>query len=158
MKTYKLFRVRNGRLYPLYVEADKEVAVGKWLKAQVGEKVDETHVKAKGCGGKLSLRPGWHSTTVPFTNWIGKKTDDGTLIQRKDTVWCECEVSGNELEVKSRHGSRVLLKGWYKFKTNAKQKNPWIISDKVKVIKKLNDAEVSEICKAKGITPQRKEV
>lgn len=29
MKTYKLFRVKNGKLYPLYVEANREMEVGK---------------------------------------------------------------------------------------------------------------------------------
>ena len=83
MKTYKLFRIRNGKLYPLYVEASREMIVGEWLNAGVGALVDETHVKASGCGGKLALRPGFHSTLVPFTDWIGKKMADGTLAQRK---------------------------------------------------------------------------
>jgi len=157
MTTYKLFRTRNGKLFPLYVEADREILLNKWLPAQVGEKVDETHVKAKGCGGKLSLRPGFHSTTLPYTDWIGKKAEDGTLIQRKNTVWCECEVAGKELKVTDKNGSRVLLNGWYRFKTNAKQKDPWIISNKVKVKRVLTNAEVAEICKANGVKAQKVE-
>lgn len=86
MRVYKLFKVKSGKLYPLYVEADREMELGKWLKAQIGELADETHVKAAGCGGKLSLRPGFHSTTIPFTDWIGKKMPDGKLAQRSDTV------------------------------------------------------------------------
>ena len=158
MITYKLFRTKQGRLYPLYVEADREMKIGKWLKAQVGELVDATHVKAKGCGGSLALRPGMHSTTVPYTDWIGKRSDDGTLIQRKDAVWCECEVTGNEIKVTDRHGLRHLPKGYYFFRTNSKQKEPWIISDKIKIKRVLTDAEVSEICAAKGIVAQRKEI
>ena len=73
MKTYKMFRMKNNNLYPLYVEANRAMEIGVWLTAQVGEKVDETHVRANGCGGKLSLRPGFHSTTIPFTDWIGKR-------------------------------------------------------------------------------------
>lgn len=154
MKTYKLFRIKNGKLYPLYVNADVEMQIGKWLTAEVGDKVDDTHVKAKGCGGKLSLRPGFHSTNIPFTNWIGKKQEDGTLAQRKDTVWCECEVSGNQIEVTSRNGSRELLDGWYYFKTNSKQKDPWIISNKLKIIKILSNEDVTKICHENGIDPQ----
>ena len=60
MKTYKLFRVRNGKLYPLYVETNREIEVDKWLRAESGEKVDDTHVKSR--LGALSRRPGWHST------------------------------------------------------------------------------------------------
>lgn len=155
MKTYKLFRIKDGKLYPLYVEANKEMKIGKWLSASVGEKVDETHVKAKGCGGKLSLRPGFHSTEIPFTNWIGKKMEDGTLAQRVDTVWCECEVDGKQIEVKEKNGLRELPNGWYYFKTNSKQERPWIISDKIYINKILSNDEVKEICNSFGIEPQR---
>lgn len=155
MKTYKLFRIKDGKLYPLYVEANKEMKIGKWLSASVGEKVDETHVKAKGCGGKLSLRPGFHSTEIPFTNWIGKKMEDGTLAQRADTVWCECEVDGKQIEVKEKNGLRELPNGWYYFKTNSKQERPWIISDKIYINKILSNDEVKEICNSFGIEPQR---
>lgn len=155
MITYKLFRVKNNKLYPLYVEADREVELDKWLEAEVGEKIDETHVKAKGCGGSLSLRPGWHSTKIPFTDWIGKRQPDGTLAQRSDTVWCECEVEGKQLEVTDRYGSRELLNGWYYFKTNAKQIDPWIISNKIKVNKILSNEEVVNICKNFGVEAQK---
>lgn len=153
MKTYKLFRVRNGKLYPLYVEADKEVKVGEWLRAESGEKADETHVKSR--LGSLSLRPGWHSTYIPFTDWIGKRMPDGTLAQKPDTVWCECEVKGDEIECKNRYGYREIQRDkWYYFRTNAKQKDPWIISDWIKVNKILNRNEVVQICKANGIVAQ----
>ena len=155
MTTYKLFRIKNNKLYPLYVEADREMELGKWLDAEVGEKIDDTHVKAKGCGGSLSLRPGWHSTKIPFTDWIGKRQPDGTLAQRPDTVWCECEVEGKQLEVTDRYGSRELLDGWYYFKTNSKQVDPWIISNKIKVNKVLTNEEVIDICKSFGIEAQK---
>ena len=155
MKTYKLFREKGTKLYPLYVEADKSIPIGRWINAEVGEKVDDTHVKARGCGGKLSLRPGFHSTETPFTDWIGEKQADGTLAQRKDTVWCECEVEGEQLEITNRYGSRELLDGWYYYKTNSKQKEPWIISNKIKINKVLSNTEVAEICRAKGIEPQK---
>lgn len=158
MKVYKLFKIKNGKLYPLYVEAGREMPLGKWLSANVGTKVDETHVKAKGCGGKLSLRPGFHSTETPFTDWIGKKNANGVLAQRKDTVWCECEIKGKQLFVPDRYGSRRLLDGWYYFKTNAKQKEPWIISNKIKINKILSNDEVDEICLSKGVSPQEREV
>lgn len=155
MITYKLFRMKDNKLYPLYVEANTEMKMSKTLKAVVGEKADETHVKSK--LGSLSLRPGFHSTLVPFTDWIGKKTDDG-LVQRKENVWCECEVNGNEIEVTDRYGLRTIPKGWYRFKTNSKQRDPWIISDKIKINRILSNNEVSEICIANGVTPQPVEV
>lgn len=153
MKTYKLFRVKGTKLYPLYVNANKPTPIGRWVDAEVGEKKDDTHVKSK--LGSLSLRPGWHSTETPFTDWIGERQKDGTLAQKKDTVWCECEVEGNQLEVNSRYGSRELLDGWYYFKTNSRQKEPWIISNKIKVNKILSNEEVATICRSKGIEPQK---
>ena len=157
MRTYKLFRVKNGKLYPLYVEAGREIVLSEWLQAHVGPLADKTHVKASGCGGKLSLRPGFHSTNIPFTDWIGKKEKDGTLSQRKNTVWCECEVRGEEQIVTSRYGLRVLPSDWYYFKTNAKQVYPWIISREIKVIRMLSNEEVREICALFGIEAQRVE-
>lgn len=64
MKTYKLFREKNGKLYPLYVNAKEETKLNEWLKSKPGTLVDDTHVKASGCGGKLRLRSGWHSTDI----------------------------------------------------------------------------------------------
>lgn len=158
MKVYKLFRVRNGKLYPLYVEAKREMPVGVWLQAQVGEKADETHVKASGCGGKLALRPGFHSTKVPYTDWIGKRTENGTLIQRADTVWCECEIRGEEQIVTARYGLRTLPDGYYRYRTNAKQRDPWIISRELKIVKILSNEEVDQICEENGFTAQEREV
>lgn len=159
MTTYKLFKTRNGKLYPLYVEADREMETKKVLKSHVGELVDDTHVKAKGCGGKLALRAGFHSTLTPFTDWIGKRDADGTLIQRKDTVWCECEVDGKEIIVTDRRGLRnVPNNSYYRYKTNNKQKEPWIISDNIKINRVLTNKEVADICKLKGVTPQKVEV
>ena len=31
MTTYKLLRIREGRLYPLYVEHDREMVTGEWM-------------------------------------------------------------------------------------------------------------------------------
>lgn len=155
MITYKLFRIKNGKLYPLYVEADREMEIGKWLEAGCGQKVDATHVKAKGCGGKLSLRPGFHSTSIPFTDWIGEKQADGTLAQRKDTVWCECEINGEQIECTERNGFPELHDGWYYFRTNSKQKDPWIISSRIRINRILSREEVGMICRRNGIEPQR---
>lgn len=156
MKVYKLFRVKKDKLYPLYVNAKEEIKMGEWLKSKPGELVDETHVKASGCGGKLALRSGYHSTDIPFTDWIGEKQDDGTLAQRKDCVWCECKVKGDEIESKTKQGYRIVPKdSWYYFKTNSKQERPWVISDWIKVDRILSNEEVAEICRANGIEPQK---
>ena len=157
MITYKLFKKRNGKLFPLYVEAGREMPLGVWLNAGCGELVDEKHVKASGCGGKLSLRPGFHSTLTPFTDWIGKRIN-GMLVQRKDTVWCRCLVRGKEISVAAKNGSPVLLHGWYRFKTNAKQKEPWIISDELMILEMMEGEEVDRVCQMYGIEPQPREI
>ena len=157
MTTYKLLRIREGKLYPLYVEHKREMPVGVWLEARVGELEDETHVKSRG-GSPLSLRPGFHSTLIPFTDWIGKKGKDGRLYQRKGTVWCECKVRGERQIVTARNGLRTIPSGWYYFKTNAKQKDPWIISDSILIKRILTRGEVEEICRAKGLTAQPMEI
>nr|WP_297765818.1 hypothetical protein [uncultured Butyrivibrio sp.] len=157
MLVYKLFRVKDGKLYPLYVEADREMALGVWLKAHVGELADPTHVKSAGCGGRLSLRPGFHSTSLPFTNWIGRKMPDGTLAQRANSVWCECEIRGSEVSVTERNGSRTIVDGYYKFKTNSKQKEPWFISSEIKINRILTQNEVKTICAEKGVKAQMHE-
>lgn len=156
MKTYKLFRFKNGKLFPLYVEANREMQIGKWLRAESGEKVDETHVKASGCGGSLRLRSGFHSTTIPFTDWIGKRTDDGSLVQRNNTVWCECEIRGKEIESKTKQGyDYIPANTYYFFKTNSKQKYPWIISYEIKINKILSYEEVVQICRNNNMEPQK---
>ena len=155
MTTYKLFRLRGGRLYPLFVETKREMPIGEWLDAGIGELADEKHVKSK--LGALALRPGFHSCEVPFTDWIGKKAPDGTLVQRKDTVWCECEVTGRQQLVTDRNGLRVLPSDWYYFKTKPDQPFPWIISNKIFIRRKLSHAEVEEMCSQHGVTAQKME-
>ena len=152
MVTYKLFRLKGGKLYPLFVECSREMSMGVWLDAGIGEKVDEGHVKSR--LGPLSLRPGFHSTEVPFTDWIGSRGADGKLCQRKGTVWCECEVEGKQEDVRNRYGKRTLPSDWYYFRTKPKQPFPWIISNRIKINRILSHAEVEEICLAHGVKAQ----
>jgi hypothetical protein len=152
MTTYKLFRLKKNKLYPMFVYANEELPIGVWLDAKVGELKDETHIKSR--LGALALRPGFHSCTVPFTDWIGKKSADGTLHQRNDTVWCECEVEGAQLELKTKYGMRTIPEGWYYFKTKPKQPFPWIISKKIKINRILTQEEVEKICCENGVKAQ----
>lgn len=154
MTTYKLFRIKSGKLYPLFVFASKEMVLGEWLEAEIGELADEAHVKSK--LGPLSLRPGFHSTEVPFTDWIGKKVGD-KLVQRKDTVWCECEVEGKEESVVGRYGLRTIPCDWYYYKTKPNQPFPWVISNRIKIRRILSYEEVQNICAANGVVAQEME-
>ena len=154
MTTYKLLRIREGRLFPLYVEHKREMPLGEWIEAGIGDLVDETHVRSR-TGSRLSLRPGFHSTLVPFTDWIGKKGADGKLYQRPDTVWCECEVEGREQTVTDRNGLRILPSDWYFFKTNSRQKEPWVISNRIFIRRILSRNEVEMLCKVHGVQAQK---
>ena len=155
MKAYKECRCVNGKFFPLFVNANKEMPMGVWMNAEVGELVDETHVKARGCGGKVSLYPGFHLTSVPWAGWIGKRMSDGTLAQRKDTVWVECEIDGEERHINGR--SRTLVNGWYYAKTNSKQLWPWIVASRIKINRILSQEEVAIKCREYGYEPQEME-
>lgn len=167
MKAYKLFRIKNNQLYPLYVLADKPTPMNEWLDAEEGIRTEDGKVKSK--LGRLAYRPGWHVTTVPFTDWIGKKMPDGTLAQKPDTVWCEVEYSADinyndeARENGWRNGrwaaQRAYLKhipenGYYFYRTNSKQVDPWIICGRIKVTKILTHEEVKAICNEHGIEAQ----
>ena len=128
--------------------------MGIWLEAGVGELVDPTHVKSK--LGPLALRPGFHSTEVPFTDWIGKR-QGGVLVQRQGTVWCECEVDGQQEHPPERYGKRTLPEDWYYFRTKPNQLFPWIISNRIKIMRVLDHAEVEAVCQAHGIVAQKTE-
>ena len=154
MITYKLFRIRKGRLFPLFVETEREMKPGRWLDAGIGELIDSRHVKSS--LGPLALRPGFHSTEVPFTDWIGKK-EGGQLVQRKDTVWCECQVEGQQEYPSGRYGKPTLPEDWYYFRTRAKQPFPWIISNRILIKRVLNHDEVEAVCREHGINAQKME-
>lgn len=152
MKTYKLLRIKKGILYPLYVDYSTPLPVGEWLTAKVGEKADDKHVKSR--LGKLSLRPGYHSTKVPFADWIGKRGADGKLYKAPDTVWCECSVCGDQITDIGSNGMREVPDGWYYFKTNRAQPEPWIVSKHLRIDRILTDEEVDKICREYGWEPQ----
>lgn len=74
IKAYKLFRVnanRPGELFPLFVNADKPVEIGKWYEAEVGEMAGD---KVKSKIGNLAYRPGWHAGDSPLATHIGDFT------------------------------------------------------------------------------------
>lgn len=62
--TYKLFKYKEGKVYPLYVLANEVLEIGKYLEAKEGIKTTEGKVKSK--LGKLAYRAGFHSSNKPF--------------------------------------------------------------------------------------------
>lgn len=71
-KAYKVFRVKNGKLYPPMVanSGGESTPVGVWLDAEEGEfaglsKTGRPQVKSIG-SSSLSYRPGWHMASDPI--------------------------------------------------------------------------------------------
>lgn len=85
VKGYKLFRTDDdGKLYPLFVNKEKEVPVGVWEDATAGERVAEgtprkgqnaasSTEKVKSSLGPLAYRPGWHAGDSASATHIGGK-------------------------------------------------------------------------------------
>lgn len=175
MKTqiaYKLFKVRNNKLYPLYIYANEELKQGVWLQAKMGELASETHVKSK--LGKLALRGGYHLANIPCFAHIGKK-QNGELVMSKDTVICECEYNINTDYTEkvrengfNKKGTFIPSKAYmreipkngfyfYKTNTNADDNIKWIITSDMKINRVLTNEEIDVICLANGIEPQKRE-
>ena len=142
--TYKLFRIINGKLYPLYVLADEEVELGKFLKAKEGEKNEKGKVKARKLN-ELSYRAGWHSSNLPKFEHITSAYKNGKL--KKGFAIAECNIFGknNTKEAQAKKGkwydkcfkSLKEYSGYYEFRTNANANKDqvWIISDNITIEK-----------------------
>lgn len=166
---YKLFKLKQGQLYPLYVLASQPFPLHTWLKAQEGPKAtDGKHVASK--LGPLAYRPGFHLTDLPYCSHIGKKLSDGTLGQTKDTVWCqvsyrtdidyqpEANKAGTNKQGKLiprlAQLDHLPVNGFYHYKTNPNMTGSWIISGEMRIERILSRQEVEQICHASGIEPQ----
>ncbi len=180
VKAYKLFRVKNNKLYPLFVDANRSLPVGKWLEAEAGELTNKGKVKSS--IGALAFRPGWHSGDLPLATHIGGKVDPDTgsrvkgsmppNVRENNQVWAEIEVPA-DFDWQSVAISRAPLvksgpnkgkpnareahitdqlpsKGYYKYKTNSNMTGSWLISGELKINRVLSDAEVRSINDAAG--------
>lgn len=169
---YKLFRTdpkKPGKLFPLFVNADKPVEMGKWIKAEIGPIVG-TKVKSK--LGPLTLRPGWHSGDLPIATHIGGKSSP--TLNRPDyrpsnQVWAEVEIPADvnwqdeahrraritksgKMDAKTAHiTDQVPYGGHYKYKTNPNMTGEWVISGEMKVNRILTDEEVEAINRKFGV-------
>jgi hypothetical protein len=175
VKAYKLFKVKNNKLYPLFVDSNRALPVGKWLEAEAGELTDQGKVKSS--IGSLAFRPGWHSGDLPLATHIGGKVDPETGVRVKGSMppnlrennqaWAEIEVPA-DYDWQSVATSRAPLvksgpnkgkpnareahitdqlpsKGYYKYKTNANMTGSWLISGELRINRILSDSEVRDI-------------
>lgn len=99
-KAYKVFKVRNGKLYPPMVanKGGEDTPIGVWLDAEEGEfaglsKTGRQQVKSIG-SGTLSYRPGWHLGDVPRAPQFDRRNKEtGEMEFPKDFVWAECDYA-----------------------------------------------------------------
>lgn len=168
---YKLFKQKNGKLYPLYVLANEETPIGIWLEAKSGPRTEKGKVRSK--LGELAYRPGWHiNDGLPYVNHI-YTIHNGERYLKDGCVWCEVEYhtdrcySPEAREAGWRNGrwsavraqlDYIPVGGYYKYKTNPNMDGAWIIAGEMKVNRIMDDAEVYEICKANGYEPLRRYV
>ena len=167
-KAYKLFRVNEkhpGKLFPLFVNANQPVEMGKWVDAEVGPQTETGKVKSK--LGPLAYRPGWHSGDLPVATHIGGGGAPPTH-RPKNHVWAEVEVP-NDVDWQTEADKRGMNKagkliarnahitdqiptgGHYRYKTNPNMTGNWLISGSMKVNKVLSHPEVERINKKAGV-------
>lgn len=147
---YKLFRKKNGKLYPLYILANEEIPMGVWLEAEEGPRNERGKVKGK---MELAFRPGWHIA--------GTKPEAPQIKMKPDLVWCEVQylthLNYNPVARENgwRNGRWAAVRacldyiprgGFYTYKTNAKQTEPWVICGEMKVVRELTEEEVKALC------------
>jgi len=171
VKAYKLFRVHPkhpGKLFPLFVNANEPVEMGKWQDAQIGEM---TGNKVKSKIGPLAFRPGWHAGDVPVATHIGEKSDPSLTapdVRPDNHVWAEVEMpndvdwqseankrgtnpQGRVVPVKAHITDQIPKGGHYRYKTNSNMTGNWLIGGSMKVNRVLDDKEVRSINKAAGV-------
>lgn len=156
MKAYKLFRMKKGVLYPLYVNANTPTPVGEWVEAKSGELTEDGKVKSR--LGKLAYRPGWHCSDRPIALHIGAKADPHDKLpsfRPANQVWAEVEIK-DEIDwqtIADKQGKNPRDKqlrfvpkgGYYEYKTNPNMFGKWLIAGEIKVTRVLSDEEVIEI-------------
>jgi hypothetical protein len=74
MKVYKLLRIKNGKLYPLFINRKQETPIGVWMDAKC--------YPTKG----FAIRKGWHCCYQPLAPHLKMELSSG---ERR--VWVECE-------------------------------------------------------------------
>lgn len=173
VKAYKLFRIdprSPGRLFPLFVNADKPVPIGEWIDAESGPQNAKGGVKSK--IGDLAYRPGWHAGDLPLATHIGGKSGPDKKapdVRPPNQVWAEVEMSadvdwqtvanqrgmnkeGRVVPVKAHITDQMPVGGHYRYKTNPNMTGNWLIGGEMRVNRVLTDEEVASINSAAGLS------
>ena len=172
VKAYKLFRQEDGKLFPLFVDAKEEVAIGNWLKAKAGETAASGKVKSK--IGPLAYRPGWHAGDLPIATHIGARSHGDPKLppdtRPSNQVWAEIEMADDvDWQKVADERARITKKGtpdpktahitdqvpyggYYRYKTNPNMTGNWMIGGDMRVNRVLTDDEVKAINEAAGVS------
>lgn len=93
MKVYKLLRIKDGKLYPLFINRNQETVIGEWLQAEC--------YPTKG----FAVRKGWHCCFKPFAPHLKMELSNG-----EQRVWIEGEAEDWEkYDRPESHGSAWVL-------------------------------------------------
>ena len=159
MKAYKLFNLKHGKLFPLYVFANESLPLGEWLNAKAGERTTSGKVKSK--IGQLAYRAGFHACEFPCATHIGGKSSPDLKApdyRKAEQVWAEVEFDDSidyqtEADASPRGciTDRVPLNGFYFFQTNAKAVCRWLIGGTMRINRILTDDEVVKINASVGL-------
>ena len=98
MIAYKLVRIKNNKLYSLFINNKKEIPIGTWMKAECYPTVG------------FDIREGWHCCFKPIAPHLKMNLSNG-----EKRVWVECEV--NNYSVYNRpetQGGKWLLADYIK--------------------------------------------
>ena len=80
MKAYKLLReLKDGKLYPLFINKLSPTPIGEWMDAEC--------IPTKG----FAVRKGWHCCFKPYAPHLKMQLANG-----EKRVWVECEVEDIE--------------------------------------------------------------
>ena len=148
MKTkigYKLFEMRDdNKLFPLFIGRTKETPMNEWIPAEI-------IMEHRG----FAHRPGWHiGATMPSAPWLlgvdgTYKSQRGKRFKR---VWCKVEYAADvdytetvERLSKKCFTDRLPDEGFYRFRESGDRL--WIIADRIKVTKILNENERIQMLK-----------
>lgn len=184
---YKVFYLKNGKLYPPMVAnlGGVDTPVGVWLDAEGGtragvSKTGRPQVKkggkgTQGGGGTLAYRPGWHLGEIPYALQFNRKDENGEkALFPANFVWAEVEYA-NDIDYQEeamsygytakgefQHSLAGLPKlptdGSYRYRTNPNpETDPWIITGAMKVNRLLTPSEVDQMVIDAGREPQKRQ-
>lgn len=141
-KYYKLFEMdKFGNLYPLFIDKKTIYPIGEWI-----------HAKNQPTKG-YAKRPGIHCGEICSAPWL--MSADGTYKSQRGKswkrVWCEveCNTETDYTDVVAAMPKKCFVdhipeNGYYKFRETGCDRI-WLITDKIKIIKMLTEAERTQI-------------